>query len=79
MQQDRPVDGDDFNACFAKLIKELFDSIGKTQQITVIGTIASSAALGKYLAKIGVHFEVVPVGIREVVTAVRKHKVGCYF
>ena len=78
-QQERLVDGDDFNACFARLIKQLFHSMGKAQEITVIGTIASSAALGKYLAKIGVNYEAVPVGIREVVTAVRQHQVGCYF
>lgn len=78
-QEQELIDGDDFNACFGRLIRQLFDSMGKQQEITVVGTIASSAALGKYLAQIGVSYEAVPVGIREVVAAVRKHKVGCYF
>lgn len=55
-KEDKLIDGDDFNACFARLIKSLFDSMGKSQEITVVGTIASSTALGKYLANIGVTF-----------------------
>jgi phosphomannomutase len=76
----QPIDGDDFNACFVTLLRHLFESMGWiNQEIASVGNITSNEALAGYLSTIRVSFEKVPVGVRELFAAIKKHQIGCYF
>lgn len=74
------MDGDDFTACFVRLIRELFVSMDlKDQVIGSVINILSNDSLVKYLSTLSVGVEQVPVGVKEAFAAIKKYDVGCFF
>jgi phosphomannomutase len=78
--EDVPIDGDDFNACFVRLLRSLFDSINlDTQKIGSVGNITSNVALGRYMETLRAEYTQAAVGVRYLFAEVKKYDIGCYF
>lgn len=74
------IDGDDFNACFSLLLKDLLKKSGVEQHLRgSVANIVSNAGLDQFLSSIGLHLERVPVGVKNLFNAAKNHDVCCYF
>lgn len=59
------IDGDDFNACFARFLRHLLDEINMEEQVIgSVGNVTSNDAIEIYMAKLRVTFKKVPVGVK---------------
>lgn len=74
------IDGDSFNSCFARFLRELVDELGMREQtIGSIGNVISNDGIEKYMNKLGVSYKKVPVGVKNLWNEVKKYDIGCYF
>jgi phosphomannomutase len=75
-----PIDGDDFNACFARFLRQLLDeSHMQGQTVGSIGNVISNEAIERYITKLRVSYKKVPVGVKHLSKEVRQYEIGCYF